>query len=178
MSAGPYLQVVGALCELGGLGTVAAGIADTREHFTDRPSIFRRAWARVVRAAAKLRRRRPQTVNVEGTGTMTATVSMKGRATISFGPWGDEALEERIERLRRAFEDHERVLNELDERIDGEVNARREADVLHERRVDEVHRELADLVREAAAGGLRLQTIGVLLFALGVVLGLSGNLMG
>ena len=37
-------------------------------------------------------------------------------------------------------------------------------------------RDLPDLIREAAAGGLRLETIGVCFFALGVVLGTLGNL--
>src|SRR5437870_2191359 len=120
------MQVVGALCELGGLGTVAWGIADTREHFTDRPSLARRAGAGVVRAAAKLRRRRSQTVNVEAAVSMAAAGSVKVRATVRFGPRDDEGLAERIERLRRAFDNHERVLNELDERLDGEETSRRE----------------------------------------------------
>jgi hypothetical protein len=178
MSAGAYLQIAGAICELGGLTTVAAGIADTREHFTERPSIFRRAWTRVARVAAKLRRQRPKSVAVEARAVMAGTATMKAKATIGLGQWGDVELDERIERLRRAFENHDRALNELDDRLDGEENARREADERHERRVDEVHRAFADLVREVAAGGLRLQTFGVLLFAFGVILGTAGNLMG
>ena len=48
----------------------------------------------------------------------------------------------------------------------------------HEGRVNEVHSELTELTREAAAGGLRLETIGVSLFALGVVLQTWGSLIG
>jgi len=45
------------------------------------------------------------------------------------------------------------------------------------RRLEEVNRELRELIRDAAAGGLRLETIGVFLFALGIGFGLWGNLV-
>jgi chromosome segregation ATPase len=102
--------------------------------------------------------------------------SVRARATVGFGPWDEEALEERIERLRRAIESHEQQLGDLDSRFDDEERSRREADEQHERRVNEVERELTELIREAAAGGLRLETIGVSLFALGVVLQTAGSL--
>jgi hypothetical protein len=171
VTLGPVLQIAGAACELAGIGTVAWGIAETRATFTDRPSLARRAWTRVSRTAARIfRRRRPITATINAAVELNLAGSLRGRATVGFGPWDDEALEERIERLRRAIENHEKQLNDVDRRIDDEERRRREADERHESRVDEVYRELTELIREAAAGGLRLETIGVSLFALGVVL--------
>ena len=99
------------------------------------------------------------------------------RETVGFGPWDEEPFEERIERLRRAIENHQKQLNVLDGRIDDEERSRREADAKHESRLHEVHRQLTQLIREAAAGGLRLETIGVSLFALGVVLQTWGSII-
>jgi len=104
--------------------------------------------------------------------------SVRARATVGFGSWDEEALEERIEHLRRASESHEKQLNDLDRRVDDEERSRREADEKHDERVNAVHRELTELIREAATGGLRLETIGVSLFGLGVVLQTWGSLAG
>lgn len=106
-----------------------------------------------------------------------SSADVRVRGTVGFGPWDNEALEERIERLRRAFENQQQHLTDLDRRLDDEERSRREADQKHEGRVNEVHRELTELIREAAAGGLRLETIGVSLLALGVVLQTVGALI-
>ena len=45
-----------------------------------------------------------------------------------------------------------------------------------EQQAEEVNGELRDLIREAAAGGLRLETIGVVPFAAGVIFGTWGSL--
>jgi hypothetical protein len=179
VTLGSTLQIAGAACELVGIGTVAWGIAETRAKFTDRPSLARRAWTRASRATARIFRLRRSTNVVVGAAQLRmGGVSLRARATVGFGPWDEEALEERIERLRRAIESHEEQLGDLDSRIDDEERTRREADEQHDARVDAVHRELTELIREAAAGGLRLETIGVSLFALGVVLQTSGSLAG
>jgi hypothetical protein len=64
MSLGAFLQVLGASLELLGLGTLAWGIAEARQRFTDRPSLMRRGWARTQRFAARFRKRKPQDVTV------------------------------------------------------------------------------------------------------------------
>lgn len=179
MTLGPTLQVAGALLELGGIVTVAWGIAETRAKFTDRPSLARRAWTRTSRATARLfRLRRDTTVHVGAAELRMGGGSLRARGTVGFGSWDEDALEEKIERLRRAFERHEQELGDLDRRVNDEERTRSEVDEQHERRVNEVHGELTELIREAAAGGLRLETIGVSLFALGVVLQTWGSLAG
>ena len=168
MNTGAWLQLIGAVLELAGIGTVAWGIAETRAKFTDRPSLARRAWTRASRATARIfRLRRSTTVHVGAAELRAGGGIVRARATVGFGSWDEEALEERIERLRRAIESHEKRFGDLDQRIDDEERTRREADEEHEGRVDAVERELTELIREAAAGGLRLETIGVSLFALG-----------
>jgi len=178
VSGGTYLQISGAAFELAGIATVAFGIANTRAKFTDNAPLARRAWSRTARAAARLfRRKRSQTVHLGAATLHVRAGSVRARGTVGFGPWVDEELAERIERLRRAVENHNRELSELGGRLDGEEVARQEADERHEGHVDEVHRELTQLVRDAAAGGLRLETIGVALLAVGVVLQTWGNLV-
>lgn len=108
---------------------------------------------------------------------ISGTASMKVKGRVGFGPWDHEALADRIERLRRAFENHERILNELDKRLDDEESARRGADEQQGQSIERARKELTDLIRDAAAGGLHLETIGVVLFALGVALGTWGNLV-
>jgi hypothetical protein len=178
VTLGTFLQLAGAACELVGIGTVAWGIAETRARFTDRPSLARRAWTRVSRTAARVfRRKRTTNLEVHGSVLTFSGENVRLRETVGFGPWDEEALGERIERLRRAIENHQKQLVALDGRIDDEERSRREADAKHEGRVHEVHRELTQLIREAAAGGLRLETIGVSLFALGVALQTWGSLI-
>jgi hypothetical protein len=176
VDAGTYLQVAGAVGELAGLATVAFGISETRASFTDQPSLAHRARERIRRAVDRLMKR-PQTVTV---GTVAGSVSFGGgrvRATVGFGPWDDVQLAERIERLKHAIENHEQQLYALDKRIDEEEAARTEALRRIEQQAEEVNREMRDLIREAAAGGLRLETIGVVLFAAGVIFGTWGSLI-
>jgi hypothetical protein len=180
VSAGTYLQIAGAVCELGGLTTVAWGIADTSERFGTPPGTLRRAWAGVRRTSKRLiRRRRDAVVPVEVTAavSMVGGGSMSARATVGFGPWDEVPLEETIGRLRHASESEQSESNDIVQLLDGEEKARRASDERHEGRVDEVRRELTEIIQEASAGGLRLQTVGVWFFALGVVLGMWGNLL-
>ncbi len=180
MDAGAYLQIAAGVCEVGGVLTVAWDIAGRREQFTHRPSLFRRARDQVRRTAAKLiPRRRDAVVHVVTAGAvaMAGSGGMRVRATVGFGSWEELALEERIDRLRHASENHEHVLNEIDKRLDGEEADRRAADERLEGRVVEVHRELGERIELAAAGGLRLQTFGVVLLLVGIGLGTLGNVI-
>jgi len=154
VDAGTYLQIAGAAGELAGLVTVAFGISETRTSFTNQPSLAHRARERIRRAADRLMRR-PQTVTVEAVAGSVSFGGGRVRATVGFGPWDDVELAERIERLKRAIENHEQLLNALGKRIDEEETARTEAVRRIEQQAEEVNRELRDLIREAAAGGRR-----------------------
>jgi predicted nuclease with TOPRIM domain len=105
------------------------------------------------------------------------SLQAKGRGTVEFAPWDDEEVTERIERLKRAIENQQQRLTAIEDRLDEEAQARLEAVGELQARLHEVNRELRGLITEAAAGGLRLETIGVALFLVGVCLGILGNLL-
>ncbi len=73
--------------------------------------------------------------------------------------------------------DHAAQLSKLDVRIDQEQQDRQRGDELAEQQRQALRNELKDLIGEAAAGGLRLETAGVILFALGIGFGAWGNLV-
>lgn len=111
-------------------------------------------------------------------GTGTLTFSGRAKLTVGLAPWDDVELEERVGRLRVAFENLTVNVDALDGRLDEEATDRKQHDVDHEQRLDEVHTELTDLIRTAAAGGLRLQTLGVVLVGVGIVLATWGSILG
>jgi hypothetical protein len=180
MPFGHWLQIVGAVFELLGLLTVAIGISKTRARFTDEPSLPDRLWAGTKRLAGRVAAhfgyRRDATVK---TAKASAFVSVGGKArgTVMLGPGDDVELEERIERMRQMVNDHSERLSKLDVRIDQEQEDRQSGDELAEQQRQELRRELKDLIGEAAAGGLRLETAGAILFALGISFGAWGNLV-
>jgi hypothetical protein len=176
MNTGMLLQMLGATCELLGLLLVAWGISATRSRFTDRQSMPRRAWAAAQGFAARFTRRHHVVI---GGATVSAIASVGGRArvTIGFGPWDELSIEDRLSRLRSAIERHEEVFGHLDDRLDWEGFERREADDAQSQARLELDGQLRQEIRDAAAGGLRRETWGALLFALGIVLGTLGNLI-
>jgi hypothetical protein len=180
MTFGHGLQFVGAAFELLGLLTVVIGISKTRAKFTDRPSLLDRLWARTkslaVRVSARFGYRRDATVQVAA-GSAFAHVGSKARGTVTLGPGHDVELEERVERIRQMVNDHTERLGELDARIDHEKEDRQKADESAEEQRQGLRAELKDLIGEAAAGGLRLETAGVILFALGIGFGTWRNLV-
>jgi hypothetical protein len=180
MTSGHGLQAVGAAFELFGLLTVVIGISKTRAKFTDRPSLPERLWSGTkrlaVRVASPFGFRRDVTVHT-ATTSVSAFIGGKARGTVTLGPGDDVRLEERIERIRQMVNDHAERLGELDARIDHEQEDRQKADESAEEQRQALRMELKDLIGEAAAGGLRLETIGVILFAFGIVFGTWGNLV-
>lgn len=176
MNPGTVLQLLGSALELGGLATVVIGISRTRANFTDRPSLGARAWVRIVRAVDQLRKR-PKTVSVVTAGGVANAGALRVRVTVGSGAWEKEGLAERVENLKRIVDRHELELSALHERVDEEEKTRAQAVQELERRSQEIDRELRTLIREAAAGGLRLETLGALLFAAGLILGAVGNVI-
>lgn len=69
------------------------------------------------------------------------------------------------------------MLNRLDERIDTEEKERSDADGAHVRRLTGVQAELSQAIRDAVAGGIRLESIVVGLFIAGIILRTWGNIL-
>lgn len=172
------MQLLGAGLELLGLGTVASGIAQTRRRFTDRPSLAQRGWSQVQGFAVRLRKKKPQDVRLAVGSSTLSLPEGKARLTVSFGPWNDIPVEERIDRLRTRVESHGETLGVLADRIDSEEKARANTDEAHGLRLSEIQVDLMTAINQAASGSLRLETIGVGFFALGIVFATWGSIIG
>jgi hypothetical protein len=174
VSPGEWLQVAGAGCEIAGLGTVAWGINNTRRSFTDKPSLGVQLVGFFRRLAARFRRHKP--VTIQASASLFSMSGGHARAIVKMG-WEGISDSERLERLKNMVERHEDTLDRLDERLETERDERRKADEQEGRLRDETRQLLEARISDAAAGGLRLETLGVVLFALGIGCGLAGNLI-
>jgi hypothetical protein len=171
-------QLGGIGLEFAGLMTVAVGIRKTRGRFTSRPPFEQRAWERLKRMLGRLGLMRRDAVVHTSAVSATATTGGKARATVSLGPWDDVDIAERIERLRTQVERQQADMEELHKEIGAEESARSHA----EQRLDSERRALEDALRreivDAAAGGLGLESFGVVLFLLGLIAQGVGIVLG
>jgi len=179
MSGAAWLQVVGALFEIGGLVTVALGISRTRAQLTpENPWWPKRAWSRTTQAMARaFRRKRTHSVQVGAASLRIRGGTSRARGTVLLGSWDGVEVEKRVEQRRARVDDHQRQLSELHQRVDAEENTRREADDRAAKRVNEVDQQQRELVREVAAGSLGVEAFGVGLFIIGVVLQTCGSIV-
>jgi hypothetical protein len=177
MTLGKWMQVIGACFELAGLTTVAWGITNTRRSFTpDRPSLGQQLLSPLKKLVARFRRPKPTIITASA--GMVSYSGSRVRASVKMGSWEGVSTEDRLERLRNMVERHEDLLDHLDGAIENERDDRRKGDEQEGRLREETRQLLETRIREAAAGGLRVESWGVLLFALGIVFGLWGNLLG
>jgi hypothetical protein len=173
-----FLRYVGLVLQVVGFGTVALGLADIRERFTDRPSLATRVGRRLARgwAGAEMRVRRllrrpvPSTaLSVHAADSATAADSVT--VEVGYGQLNQERpVAELIAELDARTRDIRQRVNRLQRDLRTEAGARESA-VTSERRARDaadagLDRELADL----AAGGLRLEWWGVWMFLAGTVL--------
>ncbi len=80
-------------------------------------------------------------------------------------------MEERVKKLQTIADRHEESLDHISQQIDQERQERREGDSVEQQQRQELRKALEERISIAAAGGLSLETWGVVFFALGVVLG-------
>jgi hypothetical protein len=177
MTNGEWLQVVGAGFELAGLATVAWGITDTRRSFTpERPSLGQQLLSPFKKLLARFRRRKSVTIAAQA--AVGVAMGSRMRAVVKMGSWEGLDADEKVARLRSMVERHEDMLAGVDDELETERGERRKGDEQEGRLREQTRQLLEDRIRDAAAGGLRLESWGVLLFALGIVFGLWGNLIG
>lgn len=169
--------MIGGICEFVGLATVALGISETRRAFTDRPSIVGRALASAKRLMDRVLRK-PQGQVIEGVGTLGGVATLEGDGTGLLGDWDNVEPEVRIERLKAYVNRLSEEVDELRRQVKREVAERNKADDLERQERRGLERELKELVQEAAAGGLRLETWGVVFFGIGIVLAGVGSGIG
>lgn len=153
----------GAALQVGGLVTVAVGIRKLRRKFNE-PGIFVRAYAAARERIARLLTK-PRNIALHAEAADYAVGTDHAELTVKAGPGAPverrvEILEGELERLReRVGRDREQVTR-LDDAVTRERTERTRADAA-----------LAEAHRDLAAGGLDLQTVGLVWLVAGVVLG-------
>lgn len=169
------LQLFRGFFEIAGLVRVALGIVETRRAFDpDCPGVLQKIARAVAGFVARLTRRNVS-VNV-GASDILAVSSMEvGRINVQYGFEG--SLEERVERLQEIAQQHEDGLDEIAESI-GSQTDRLRADIRSlQDSLRESEEKLTRRVSEAATNGLTLETWGVFLFVIGVVLTAWGGVI-
>jgi len=173
-----FLRYWGLALQLAGFVTVAWGLVELRQRFSDLPGLVallqRRLRHAGVRAAAFGRKifRRPRHQVVHA-GDIASSVDFgDATVTVTDGPLGaDLPVEERLawldQRTRQLRED----FNRLQREIGAEAHTRKLADAeesaARTSAIGDVDRRLADL----AVGGLTMEAWGVAMFVIGTILG-------
>ncbi len=168
------LQVVGAVCELFGVGTVAVGIGRMRARYTAKSFVLTRLWEATKRLVGRVRHTR-RDVTLTGEAALIGFSGMRGYATVTLGSGEGVPVEEMIERMRHRVNEHAEQLTRIEARMDDEQEARRKAEEQGAREGEVLAQELRDALADLAAGGLRLESVGVVALVLGIVLGAWGN---
>jgi NAD(P)-dependent dehydrogenase (short-subunit alcohol dehydrogenase family) len=164
---------VGGISEAGGLVLVGIGISDTRSRFTDAPGILSKFGTSIKNLFRRFRAPRTLKVGIADSVELSGSVTMRtsGSANIQ------GTLEERITRLEQMTERHGRAISAVEGDISAERTVREEAVRAIRAEVVEADEKIEALVANAAAGGLALETWGVTLFLIGVVLTTWGGLI-
>jgi enterochelin esterase-like enzyme len=176
------LQLAGGICEGVGLLIAAFGISETRQAFTNRPSVFVRLVRALIDPVLRLSRRikrrfsRRRTTQLQGQsigGSLSVSDGIQVKTTLGFSG----SIDDRVSRLQEIAQQHEDQLRQLHDDL-GKEKAERDKtkkEVLDSVKLTEDKLEKA--ISRAAAGGLALETWGVLLFFIGVVLNTWGALV-
>lgn len=174
MTGAKWLQVSGGALEMIGLVPIVWGISETRAKFKGIPAWPVRAWGAVTDAAARVRRlikRPPPTQTISGVGgIVSAAGTLSGTGTVTQSPpWDSMTPDERMEYLREEGAKRRTEIFELGDRLVREEGTRAEALREEQASRQELDEQLTSLINEAAAGGLRWESLGALFFFVGVV---------
>jgi hypothetical protein len=174
MTTGDWWQLAGGALEFVGLMTVVLGISETRRAFTDRPSLLGRA-ARPFRWVVRRFFAKPRVIEAAGTARVTVRGFGHGRVIRS---WTGLPLEERVERLQKAVDQHDGQLDELADRLEEERRQREAGDQAERAAREEIRQSLEERIAQAAAGGLSLEALGATFFGLGILCTVVGVIVG
>jgi hypothetical protein len=174
MTTGDWWQFVGGVLEFLGLMTVVVGISETRRAFTGRPSLLARA-AGPFRMVVRRFFAKPRVIEAAGTATVTLRGSARGRVIRS---WAGLNLEQRIDRLQKAVDQHDGQLDELAEWLEEEHRQREASDQAERAAREEIRQSLEGRIAQAAAGGLTLEAWGAGFFGLGILCTVVGVIVG
>ncbi|MFF3398251.1 hypothetical protein ACFYW6_07030 [Streptomyces sp. NPDC002659] len=168
------LTLAGGLIQLAGLAIAGYGVRLTRlEYGPELPGLAGGIQRACASALAYLGLRRPSAHHYALGAALE--INMAGRAAGYASPAANASAEQRLDFAVRQAIELQRSFNKLTSQLDAEREARQQAEA-----------RLQDMVAEAAAtarkelaashsGGLRLETWGLFLAALGTALGLAGG---
>jgi hypothetical protein len=173
MTRAQALQFFGGICEFGGIIFVAIGITRTREAFTNERSTIGKIADR-LRLFYRLLRGKPATVPLE---PATALSTSFGKAELRRRFHWQGSLGERVAEVQNLVQEHEDFIADLQHKT-AHLEDDFERAIKEEREERETMRQaLEDRIREAAAGGLKLQARGAVLFMFGLIFATWGNLI-
>ncbi len=163
------LRISGMLLELLGLSTVAMGLHQTRKLF-QRPSLgpLFVDWIR------RFPRFRVDTrINVP-TAATTVTAHAPTIHELTFTN-SSASINERVSALEKALKEVNNQIQQVQRDIQDEGRNRQSEHSAEQQQREAKERKLRTLIEESSAGGLYIETIGVLWLLVGVVLATSSN---
>jgi hypothetical protein len=173
-----YVNYVGLALQVAGFLTVAVGLADIREKFTDQPSVPNRVGRRIAlaRRVAWVRIRRmigrpvsPGTVQLSAAGMVTATATVT--AQVLYGTLDlDRPVRDLLAQLDSRTRDIQLRVNGVESELGVEAQARESGDAAERTAREAADAGLDQKLSDLASGGLRLEWWGVCMFLLGTVL--------
>lgn len=170
-----WFSLIGGVMEGSGLLVAMIGISETRAAFSDRPSILARLKGRTRRVLSVFKPRKDVRILVHATdaalGSEEATLE---RGPLTFGG----SAETRLIALQELAQRHEDALAEFGNRMNEAEKSQKRASRQMVAQLQATRSELLQAIRQAAAGGLTKETVGIFLFLLGVVFQTLGNLVG
>lgn len=127
--------------------------------------------------ARLVRRRDVKVAEAGGAIELSGAGNIRARGRVSLDSWDGVSVEERMSLLRRKVERLETSIDELHDRVDAEAEQRTAGQARLEQASASTRLDLEAKITDAATGGLRLETLRVLLFGLGLALSTIGNLL-
>ena len=164
-SASERLALSGAILQIFGVGTVAAGLHKTRLLF-GRPGIgdFFKSWGAKIMPVF-LRRKGGQTVNVTGVVEQEFALPI----TAATG-WSKTAstVEEKLEEIRRKVDALESNIQSQTKRLDRKID---EEEKKRQITISEAQKDAERKIEEATIGGIHIEEVGLILLAVGIIFG-------
>ena len=178
------LRYAGFAFELAGLLLAAKGIGDVRREWTQLPGIWghtkalatrfvgaliRKFWAAWNRLAPRIGLP-PHRKDVSVSGGVAVGIGVSGSATVLRAPPPTAGtVEERLAWLEERLTQTRKSVDEMRDQFQLEADARKSGDDAERAAWSEAVARTRERLSDLAAGGLRLQTLGVVLLFIGLI---------
>lgn len=165
-SRGEAIERMSAMLQFGGLVVVAVGIRELRREFGF-PTWWSELKSEVKETVARLTgRKQPQVVM-----PLPGKMEWKGfPARLRVRPAPDATVKQRLDYFQTQIEHIQDVADTLDEHINSERDARTAAIVAVKADIETRYSELWGRIRNISAGGIRLESVGLIWLTVGTLL--------